>query len=121
MGHLRVVAEGTYTDHDAVTDFVGRATTYVKENHPGTLAWECYLDEPNGTLTMFEEFTDEGAFAEYEEGAARVGLRDEAMKVLELKGVVVMGEVRSPEILGALLEMGATMLDHEGGFTRSAS
>lgn len=55
MGHLRVVAEGTYTDHDAVADFAD---------------------------------------------------------------VLVLGEVRNPDVAGALRAMEATVRAHEGGFTR---
>lgn len=79
MGRLRVIVEPTYTDHDATAAFLEKATTYIEENYPETLAWESYLDRDIRRVTMFEEFTDEGALAEYQQGMARTGLNDEAM------------------------------------------
>ena len=113
-----MIAEVTVHDYAATIEFLNRAVTHIEEHVAGVLAWDCFVDETNGRMVMYEEFTDEEALLAYEKSMTEHGYRQGLGEIANLDRVTVLGSVSDPGLVAALGQMGAVVVDHTVGVNR---
>lgn len=119
MDNIRAIVRGTATDYDGFLRFAERVCTLVEENEPGTLRYECFVDDETAQFVWHEVYEDGPAFFQHNENLAEAGIMEEAGQLVEFDGMTVLGDVDDPEVREALGQFGAQILRRHVGVMRS--
>lgn len=118
MGNIRVIVRGTVKDYDTFVNLAERVCSLVETNEPGTLRYECFVDEESATFVWHEVYEDKAAFFQHNQNLSEAGIMEEVGELVDFEGMTVLGDVTDPELREALNQFGAQILKREVGVVR---
>ncbi len=118
MGNVRAIVRGTAKDYEAFVDIAKRACSLVEANEPGTLRYECFVDEENATFIWYEVYEDSAAFLQHNQNLSEAGVMEEVGELVDFEGMTILGDVTDPELREALDQFGAQILKRKVGVVR---
>lgn len=118
MGKVRFIIQGPINDYETFTTFVKKACSFVEENEPGALAYECFADEVNGRAVWHEIYADADAFVTHFENLNETGMLGDMLSVFTPEQVTLLTRVTDPRVREIAEQFGAVELHGVGGVLR---
>lgn len=118
MSKVRTILQGPVSDYAAFMTSVKKACTFVEENEPGTLVYECFADELSGRALWHEVFADVDALLTHADNMNQTGILGEMLTVLTPDQVMVLSGSEDPRVQQFAEQFNALKLSGVGGFVR---
>ncbi len=118
MSESRGLALLTVHNIDRVADIAHRATAFIQENLPGTLAWEYFVDEESGRGLLYQIHAGDDAVRAYEQGMVEQGFQRELGEHAQLDEIIMLSPITSPEARTELDQFGGVAMELVVGVTR---
>ena len=118
MGNITAMVRGTAKDYDAFVDLAERVCALVEKSEPGTLRYECFVDDRNAQFVWHEVYQDGSAFFQHNQNLLEAGIMEEVGQLVDFDGMTVLGDVTDPDVREALDQMGAQILNRQVGVVR---
>ena len=117
MGQISVVNGGTTSDYQRFLEWADRCIALVEAELPGTLRYECFVDEANSRFVWHEAYADSAAILQHAQRLVKSGLVEEIPQLMDFDFAVALGDV-DPDARAAMEQMGFSIYRRHGGATR---
>jgi quinol monooxygenase YgiN len=104
MDQIVVVNGGTAKDYKAFLELADRAISTVETELPGTLRYECFVDEATSRFVWHEAYADGAAILQHFQHFVESGIVEQIPQLMEFDFAVVLGDV-DPAARAALEQM----------------
>lgn len=113
MSRTIVVNSGTAKDLAGFKALAKEAVALVTEQLPGTLTYECYIDEATSRFTWHEEYASDEAILQHLQVMIESGLFDRYPDLADFDFAAALGGPQDPKARAAIEEMGFGLYDYE--------
>lgn len=117
MGEIVIVNGGTFNDVQAFLELADRSIALVEAELPGTIRYECFVDEAASRFVWHETFTDGAAILQHVQRFVEAGIVDGIMQLMEFDFKVGLGDVE-PDVRAAMEQAGFGVHRPHAGATR---
>lgn len=117
MDEIVVVNGGTAKDYGKFLELADRAIATVEAVLPGTVRYECFVDEETSRFVWHEAYADGAAILQHLQRFVESGIVEEIPQVAEFDFAVALGDVDS-EVRAALERMGFSIYQHHASAMR---
>ena len=118
MSEVRVLSLGITNDYESFSELMKRATSFIEENEPGTLAMEVFADEASGRVVVHERYADADAFMTHVEGLMAGGRIGELARVFELERLTFLTRIDDERVAAVARQFNASAVAEVAGFIR---
>jgi quinol monooxygenase YgiN len=115
---ITAIVRGTARDYDTFVNLAERVCSLVETNEPGTLRYECFVDEESAMFVWHEVYEDKAAFFQHNQNLSENGVMAEVGELVDFEGMTILGDVTDPELRGVLDQFGAQVLKRQVGVVR---
>lgn len=105
MGQIVIVNGGTAKDYKGFLELADRAIATVKAELPGTVRYECFVDEATSRFVWHEAYADGAAILQHAQHFIESGIVEKIPQVVDFDFAVALGDVDA-DARAALEQMG---------------
>lgn len=117
MGQIVVVNGGTAKDYKGFLELADRAIATVEAELPGTVRYECFVDEATSRFVWHEAYADGAAILQHVQHFIESGIVEEIPQLMDFDFAVALGDV-DPDARAALERMGFGIYQRHAGVIR---
>jgi quinol monooxygenase YgiN len=117
MGQIILVNGGTAKDYKGFLELADRAIATVEAELPGTVRYECFVDEATSRFVWHEAYADGAAILQHVQHFVDSGIVEEIPRLMDFEFAVALGDV-DRDARAALEQMGFGVYQRHAGVSR---
>jgi quinol monooxygenase YgiN len=117
MGQIVVVNGGTAKDYKGYLELADRAIATVEAELPGTLRYECFVDEATSRFVQHEAYADSAAILQHVQTFVESGIVEDIRQLIDYDFGVALGDV-DPDARAALEQIPFGVYQRHAGVIR---